>query len=81
MNNASFRYLIGIKVGFKPAGGIRAAKDSVLWLAMMMEELGEEWTHPDMFRIGASTLLPDIERQLYHEAFGRYHGKNYIPLG
>eukprot|EP01096_Ripella_sp_DP13-Kostka_P007808 TRINITY_DN2880_c0_g1_i1.p1 TRINITY_DN2880_c0_g1~~TRINITY_DN2880_c0_g1_i1.p1 ORF type:complete len:327 (-),score=129.63 TRINITY_DN2880_c0_g1_i1:58-996(-) len=71
----------GVKVGFKPAGGIRAAKDSVNWLIMMMEELGEEWTHPHLFRIGASTLLPDLERQLYHEVFGRYHGKNYIPLG
>jgi len=71
----------GVKIGFKPAGGIRTAKDSCTWLSLMMEELGEEWTHPDLFRIGASTLLQDIERQLYHCATGRYHGKQYIPLG
>lgn len=70
----------GIKVGFKPAGGIRTAKDSSTWLALMMEELGEEWTHPDLFRIGASTLLQDLERQLYHCATGRYHGKQYVPM-
>uniref|UniRef100_A0A7S4UDS7 Deoxyribose-phosphate aldolase n=1 Tax=Paramoeba aestuarina TaxID=180227 RepID=A0A7S4UDS7_9EUKA len=72
--------LTGFKVGFKPAGGIRTAKDSCLWLALMMEELGEEWTHPHLFRIGASSLLQDLERQLYHSATGRYHGKQYIPL-
>lgn len=70
----------GIKVGFKPAGGIRTAKDSCTWLILMMEELGEEWTHNNLFRIGASSLLGDIERQLYHGAFGRYHGTQYIPM-
>jgi len=72
--------LTGKKVGFKPAGGIRTAKDSCVWLALMMEELGEEWTHPHLFRLGASSLLQDIERQLYHSATGRYHGKQYIPM-
>jgi deoxyribose-phosphate aldolase len=76
-----YHQLTGHKVGFKPAGGIRTAKDSCTWLALMMEELGEEWTHPHLFRIGASTLLQDIERQLYHCATGHYHGKQYIPLG
>eukprot|EP00912_Choanoflagellata_sp_UC4_P000252 UC4_evm5s157 len=57
----------GYKVGFKPAGGIRSAKDSLSWLAMMKEELGDEWTKNDLFRIGASSLLGDIERQLYHQ--------------
>lgn len=59
-------------VGFKPAGGIRKAKESLDWLAMMKEELGDRWTHPDLFRFGASGLLTDIERQLEHHVTGRY---------
>ena len=61
-----------IKVGFKPAGGIRSAKDALVWLSMMKEELGDEWTKPNLFRIGASSLLGDIERQLFHHVTGRY---------
>jgi len=68
------------KVGFKPAGGIRKAKDAMLWLIMMLEELGQEWTKPDLFRIGASGLLTDIERQLRHLAFGRYSNAQYHPM-
>eukprot|EP01094_Clydonella_sp_ATCC50884_P006668 TRINITY_DN1587_c0_g1_i1.p2 TRINITY_DN1587_c0_g1~~TRINITY_DN1587_c0_g1_i1.p2 ORF type:complete len:323 (+),score=90.38 TRINITY_DN1587_c0_g1_i1:26-970(+) len=71
----------GVKVGFKPAGGIRTAKQAMAFLALMMEELGEEWTHPDLFRFGASSLLGDIERQLYHGTTGRYHAPQYIPMG
>lgn len=52
------------QVGFKPAGGIRTAKDSLVWLTLMKEELGEEWMGPHLFRLGASTLLADIERQV-----------------
>lgn len=59
-------------VGFKPAGGIRKAKESLDWLAMMKEELGDRWTRPDLFRFGASGLLTDIERQLEHHVTGRY---------
>jgi len=70
----------GYKVGFKPAGGIRSAKDSVFWLSMMYEELGEEWTHPNLFRIGASSLLADIERQLEHGCFGTYSAHYYNPM-
>ena len=62
----------GYKVGFKPAGGIRASKDALLWLILMKEELGVEWTKPNLFRIGASGVLTDIERQLYHFVTGRY---------
>jgi deoxyribose-phosphate aldolase len=68
------------KVGFKPAGGIRTAKDAMLWLSLMLEELGVEWTKPDLFRIGASSLLTDIERQLRHLAFGRYSNAQYHPM-
>lgn len=68
------------RVGFKPAGGIRSAKDAMLWLILMLEELGPEWTKPDLFRIGASGLLTDIERQLRHLAFGRYANAEYLPM-
>jgi deoxyribose-phosphate aldolase len=60
------------KVGFKPAGGLRSAKDALAWLILMKEEAGPEWLLPDLFRIGASTLLSDIERQIEHFVTGRY---------
>jgi len=62
----------GFKVGYKPAGGISKAKDSITYLAMMKDELGDRWLHPDLFRFGASSLLGDIERQLEHHVTGRY---------
>ena len=62
----------GMAVGFKPAGGIRTAKQSLDWLAMIKEELGPSWLRSEMFRFGASGLLGDIERQLEHSATGRY---------
>ncbi len=64
--------LTGAKVGFKPAGGIGEAKQAVIWLALMKDELGDEWMQPELFRIGASSLLGDIERQLEFHATGRY---------
>merc|ERR1711971_397363 len=57
-----FYEVTGKKIGFKPAGGIRTAKDCLVWLFLMKEELGDEWTTPELFRIGASGLLTDIER-------------------
>jgi deoxyribose-phosphate aldolase len=71
----------GYKVGFKPAGGVRTAKQSLDWLILMKEELGEEWMQPHLFRIGASALLNDIERQLEHFAYGRYASMQYQALG
>jgi deoxyribose-phosphate aldolase len=70
----------GHRVGFKPAGGIRAAKQAQDWLILMFEELGERWTHPDLFRIGASGLLTDIERQLEHHVTGRYAAAHRQPM-
>jgi deoxyribose-phosphate aldolase len=70
----------GFRVGFKPAGGIRAAKDTLSWLALMKEELGDEWTHPTLFRIGASNLVIDIERQIHHYVHGAYAATHYMPL-
>ncbi len=71
----------GYKVGFKPAGGIRSAKQALDWLILMKEELGHEWMQPHLFRLGASALLNDIERQLEHFAYGRYASMQYQPLG
>jgi deoxyribose-phosphate aldolase len=62
----------GERVGFKPAGGLKTAKDSLSWLILMKEELGRPWLEPDLFRIGASSMLGDIERQLEHYVTGRY---------
>lgn len=70
----------GYKVGFKPAGGIRTAKDALSWMSLMKEELGDEWTKPNLFRIGASALLGDIERQLYHHVHGRYAALHQMPM-
>jgi len=69
----------GFYVGFKPAGGIRTAKQSLDWLVMMKEELGREWLEPDLFRFGASGLLTDIERQLEHFVTGRYSASHRQP--
>ena len=62
----------GLRVGYKPAGGISKAKDAITYLALMKEELGDAWTRPDLFRFGASSLLGDIERQLEHHVTGSY---------
>ncbi|SEQ29100.1 deoxyribose-phosphate aldolase [Faunimonas pinastri] len=62
----------GEKVGFKPAGGLKTAKDSLAWLILIKEELGNAWLDPHLFRIGASSMLADIERQLEHFVTGRY---------
>jgi deoxyribose-phosphate aldolase len=70
----------GMAVGFKPAGGIRTAKQSIEWLAMIKEELGESWMRAEMFRFGASGLLGDIERQLEHHATGRYSAEYRHPI-
>lgn len=62
----------GFAVGFKPAGGLRTAKDALSWQILMKEELGNRWLQPDLFRIGASSMLGDVERQLEHHVTGRY---------
>lgn len=71
----------GYKVGFKPAGGIASAKQIMAWQELMKEELGNEWLMPDLFRIGASSLLTDLERQLYHYITGHYAAKHHMPMG
>ena len=70
----------GFKIGFKPAGGISTAKSALGYLFMMKEELGRPWLEPELFRIGASSLLTDIERQLEHRAHGRYAARHRQPM-
>ncbi len=70
----------GMAVGFKPAGGIRTAKQSIEWLSLMKEELGTPWMKAELFRFGASSLLSDIERQLEHHATGRYSADYRHPI-
>ncbi|GIK97805.1 MAG: deoxyribose-phosphate aldolase [Xanthobacteraceae bacterium] len=71
----------GFKVGFKPAGGVSTARHALSYQALMKEELGREWLEPNLFRIGASSLLSDIERQLEHHITGRYSAHNRHPAG
>ncbi len=70
----------GMAVGFKPAGGIRTAKQSVEWLMLMKEELGNSWMEPHLFRLGASSMLSDIERQLEFHVTGRYSAEYRHPI-
>ena len=71
----------GFRVGYKPAGGISKAKDSITYLALIKEELGDRWLRPDLFRFGASSLLGDIERQLEHHLTGAYSANHRHPIG
>jgi deoxyribose-phosphate aldolase len=69
----------GHLAGLKAAGGIRSAREALDWLALMKDELGDRWLRPNLFRIGASTLLSDIERQLEHFVTGRYSATHRHP--
>lgn len=62
----------GYRIGFKPAGGMKQAKEALAWQILMKEELGRPWLEPELFRFGASSMLGDIERQLEHHVTGRY---------
>jgi deoxyribose-phosphate aldolase len=77
----AYREMTGHVVGFKPAGGISTAKDALNFQFVMKEELGNPWLEPGLFRIGASSLLADIERQLEHYATGRYASFDHHALG
>jgi deoxyribose-phosphate aldolase len=69
----------GHMVGLKAAGGIRSAREALDWLVLVKDELGDRWLRPDLFRLGASTLLADIERQLEHFVTGRYSAAHRHP--
>ena len=75
-----FRERTGERVGFKPAGGVSTAKSVLAYQVLMKEELGRDWLEPTLFRIGASSLLADIERQLEHHVTGRYSAFNRHPV-
>jgi len=70
----------GMAVGFKPAGGIKTAKQALDWMATMKDELGRPWLEPTLFRYGASSMLADIERQLEHHITGRYSATYRHPI-
>jgi len=70
----------GRRVGVKAAGGIRTAKQAVQYLVLLHETLGAEWLTPDLFRLGASSLLNDILMQLRKEKTGRYQSPDYFTL-
>ncbi|KAF5273646.1 hypothetical protein FQR65_LT04646 [Abscondita terminalis] len=71
----------GYKVGLKPAGGIRTSKDALAWLVMVKEILGDAWLTPELFRIGASGLLTDIEQNLYQYVTGYCNGAHEFTMG
>ena len=71
----------GYRVGYKPAGGISKAKDALVYMALMKDELGHRWLQPDLFRFGASSLLGDIERQLEHHVTGHYSASYRHAIG
>lgn len=67
-----YRDATGFRIGFKPAGGMKSAKEALNWQFLMKDELGRDWLEPGLFRLGASSMLGDIERQLEHYVTGRY---------
>jgi deoxyribose-phosphate aldolase len=75
-----FRDATGRQVGVKPAGGIRTSKDAIKYLVLVNETAGDDWLHPDWFRIGASTVLNDLLMQRTKMATGRYSGPDYFTL-
>ena len=75
-----FRHETGHRVGVKVAGGVRASKQAIQYLTLVYETLGPEWMTPDLFRIGASTLLNDVLMQIDKERTGRYQGPNYFTI-
>jgi deoxyribose-phosphate aldolase len=73
-------FATGIRIGMKPAGGIRTAKQALAYLVMLKETLGDDWLTPDLFRFGASTLVNDVLMQIARLADGHYQGMDYFSL-
>jgi deoxyribose-phosphate aldolase len=73
-------YETGIRIGMKPAGGIRTAKEALAYLVMVKETLGDVWLSPDLFRFGASTLLNDVLMQLVKVVDASYQSADYFSL-
>ena len=70
----------GRRIGVKPAGGIRTSKDAIKHLVLINETTGPEWLHPDLFRIGASSLLNDLLLQRHKLRTGHYSGPDYVTV-
>ena len=68
-------FATGIRIGMKPAGGIRTSKQALAYLVMVKETLGDDWLTPDMFRFGASTLVNDVLMQIVKTVDGNYQGR------
>jgi deoxyribose-phosphate aldolase len=68
----------GRAVGFKPAGGIRTAKQAIAYLVVLWETLGQDWMTPDRFRLGASSLLNDVLMQVVKERTGAYQSEDHF---
>jgi deoxyribose-phosphate aldolase len=75
-----FFYETGMRIGMKPAGGIRTAKQALAYLVMLKETLGDDWLTPDLFRFGASTLVNDVLMQIVKNVDGNYQGADYFSL-
>jgi deoxyribose-phosphate aldolase len=73
-------FATGIRIGMKPAGGLRTAKQALAYLVMVKETLGDDWLTPDLFRFGASTLVNDVLMQIVKAAAGNYQGPDYFSL-
>ncbi len=73
-------YETGLRIGMKPAGGIRTAKQALAYLVMLKETLGDDWLTPDLFRFGASTLVNDVLMQIAKSVDGNYQGPDYFSL-
>lgn len=73
-------FATGVRIGMKPAGGIRTAKESLAYLVMLKEVLGDDWLTPDLFRFGASTLANDVLMQIAKLRDGRYQSADYFSL-
>ncbi|MEP6956109.1 MAG: deoxyribose-phosphate aldolase [Chthoniobacterales bacterium] len=73
-------YETGIRIGMKPAGGIKNAKQALAFLVMVKETLGDDWLTPDLFRFGASTLVNDVLMQIVKTVDGNYQGSDYFSL-
>ncbi len=76
-----FYLATGRRIGVKPAGGIRTAKEALQYLVMVKETVGDDWLTPELFRFGASSLLRDVEMQIARLVDGNYQGGDYFPLG
>jgi deoxyribose-phosphate aldolase len=75
-----FYEMTGVRIGVKPAGGIRTTKDAIKQLVLVKETAGDEWLNPELFRIGASALLNDLLMQRQKLTSGHYGGANYVTL-